>query len=157
MSPRSHVYVLFGLLACLAGCSAIPISDVPSAGTRSAEIFVVRENVFVGSLNSQYLSIDGVTIARLDAGEYTKFHVAEGTHALQIRWTIPLHGEYVRTARFEATAGGQYLFVTWAQRGTNKSPIGADLDYSETTGIQQWEWKDFDRKMAGKTYVAPGR
>ena len=158
-SPYVCRRVLFVLLAssCLAGCFGIPITDVPPAGPRSAEIFVVREKVFRGSFLSQYLSVDDVTVARLDSGEYTRFSVSEGTHVLQIRWTVPLHGPYVRTARFEAKNGASYLFVTWAQGGSPKNPPGADLDYSESMGILQQDWAEFDRKIEGKSFVAPGR
>jgi hypothetical protein len=159
MAPNAALRALFavGASCLLVGCSLVPISDVPPAGAQSAEVFVVREKLFRGGFNSQYLSVDGVTIARLDSGEYTKFRVSEGTHVLQIRWSILLHGQYVRTARFDAKTGENYLFVTWFQRGTPKAEGGADWDYSETMGIQLWDWAEFARKVEGKTFVAPGR
>jgi hypothetical protein len=154
MSPCHYSRFLFTVVAspCLAGCFGIPISEVSPAGERSAEIFVVREKFFSGSLVSQYLSIDGVTIARLDSGEYTKFSVSEGAHSLQIRWKVWLHGPYVKTAQFEAKNGASYLFVTWGQVVKTK----AESDYADGMGIVQQDWTVFDRKIEGKSFVAPG-
>jgi len=151
-----RVLLAAGASSCLAGCFGIPISDVPLPGPRSAEVFVVREKVHVGSLISQFLSVDGVTIARLDNGEFTKFSVSEGAHTLRIQWRVPLHGPYVRTVRFEAQAGGKYLFVASAERAPRV--LGQrEPDYSEGMSILQWDWGDHDRKIEGKTYVPPGR
>jgi hypothetical protein len=138
----------------LAGCSSIPLSDVPPAGARSSEVYVVREKVFARSLISQLLSIDGVTVARLDNGEYTKLLVTEGPHALRIQWSIPFHGSYGSTARFDAQAGGRYLFVSFAQSSTfGRGPH----DYTEDMSILPWDWGDYDRKIEAKTLVPSGR
>ena len=154
MSRYRYSRFLFVVVAsyCLAGCFGIPISEVPPAGQRSAEVFVVREKFFSGSLVSQYLSVDGVTIARLDSGEYTKFSVSEGAHSLQIRWKVPLHDPYVKTAQFEAKNGVSYLFVTWGQVAKSK----AESDRADGMGIVQQDWTVFDGKIEGKSFVAPG-
>ena len=159
MSPRTR-FIAPTLVAAvaasmLAGCSSMQISDVPPAGSRSAEVYVIREKVFVGSLISQFLSIDGVTVARLDSGEYTKFLVSEGAHALRIQWSIPFHGSYGSTARVDVQAGGRYLFVSFAQ--TAPRGPGRDLDYTEGMSILQWDWADYSRKIDGKTFVPSGR
>jgi hypothetical protein len=43
---------------------------------------VVRKSQLVGSGPTHYISLDGVTVAALEVGEYTTFHLSEGNHTL---------------------------------------------------------------------------
>jgi hypothetical protein len=148
------------VLLFLGGCFGAQRSDVPRAGNRSAEIVVVRERNHTGSLISHYLSLDGVTIARLDNGEYTSFTVSEGVHTLGVQWTIPVlfsGGPFILNKQFEAQAGGTYLFVSRGQQAPEKTPPGPAPDYSRAATFSQLDWSQHDLMVKDKTYVAPGR
>jgi len=90
-------YVLIPLV--LAGCVPIPpkpvsISEVPIVSGPSCTFTIVRRRQFAGSAPTHYISLDGVTVASLEVGEYTMFPVSEGHHLLAVTWHVgdKLHG-----------------------------------------------------------------
>ena len=150
---------LAAILLCLGGCFAIPISDVPHAADRSAEVVVVRESFHTGRLVSHYLLLDGIIIARLRNSEYTSFTVSEGVHTLEVQWQIPFtfYGPYKVAAQFEARVGGNYLFMAFMHQAPPKVPPGADPDYSRGVSFSQLVWNEHDLRIKDKNFVAPGR
>lgn len=78
-----------GLLSILIGCvpippREIPISDVPAVTGPSARISVLRKKELLYGTLTQYISVDGVMIARLEGGEYTTFSVPEGVRFVTV-------------------------------------------------------------------------
>jgi hypothetical protein len=61
-----------------------PVSEVPSVTGPFASITVVRKRQLAGSGPIHYISLDGVTIAALEVGEYTTFRLSEGHHTLSL-------------------------------------------------------------------------
>ena len=76
------ITILVGLTGCILLPSDEPVSKVPSVTGPFANITVVRKRQSVGSGPTHYISLDGVTIAALEVGEYTTFHLSEGHHTL---------------------------------------------------------------------------
>ena len=76
------IAILFGLTGCILLPRDTPVSEVPSVTVPFASITVVRKRQLSGSGPTHYISLDGVTIAALEVGEYTTFHLSEGHHTL---------------------------------------------------------------------------
>jgi len=76
------IAILFGLTGCILLPRELPVSEVPSVTGPFASITVVRKSQLTGSGPTHYISLDGVTIAALEVGEYTTFRLSEGHHTL---------------------------------------------------------------------------
>lgn len=75
----------------LAGCVAIPpqpipVSRVPAISGPSCNVTLVRKKELAGSAPSHFISLDKLTVAVLEVGEYTTFQVSEGRHSLSVTW-----------------------------------------------------------------------
>ena len=70
------------LVACAHGKTEhFPTVENPS---NAAEVFVIRDNNFIGWGFSLKVALDDAIIARLRSGEYVSFYVTPGFHSLGI-------------------------------------------------------------------------
>jgi hypothetical protein len=74
--------------------------------SEAAEVFVIRDNNFMGWGMSLKIALDDAVIARLRSGEYVSFYVAPGFHSLGI-------SKPTLTAPFEK--GHMYHFLISAE------------------------------------------
>jgi hypothetical protein len=75
----------------ISGCvvlppSDLPLSELPVVSEKGCVITVIRARTFGFSGMQQYISFDGVNVARIHGGEYTRFLVPEGRHTIGITW-----------------------------------------------------------------------
>lgn len=82
---------MISLLSCAHGKTAnFPTLDDPAA---NAQVYVIRDNNFMGWGFSLKVALDDSIIARLRSGEYVSFYVKPGFHSLGISeptLTVPL-------------------------------------------------------------------
>ena len=79
--------VIFAALAVLTiSCSHGKTEHFPTLEkqTEAAEVFVIRDNNFIGWGVSLKVALDDSIIARLRSGEYVTFYVKPGFHSLGI-------------------------------------------------------------------------
>ena len=89
-------------------CAHGKTEHFPTIGKQSeaAEVFVIRDNNFMGWGMSLKVALDDAIIARLRSGEYTSFYVTPGFHSLGI-------SKPTLTAPFEK--GHMYHFLISAE------------------------------------------
>ena len=89
-------------------CAHGKTEHFPTAETQSeaAEVFVIRDNSFMGWGMSLKVALDDSIIARLRSGEYVSFYVKPGFHSLGV-------SKPSLTAPFEK--GGTYHFLIRAE------------------------------------------
>ena len=101
--------------------------------TEAAEVFVIRDNNFIGWGVSLKVALDDSIIARLRSGEYVTFYVKPGFHSLGV-------SKPTMTVPFEK--GGTYHFLISAEYtkfGFDIRRIGerqADMWLSKTKPIE---------------------
>lgn len=75
------------LALLLVGCASGPTGKPPvvNANEPFGEIFVIRENAFIGGGMSVYITVDGVDIFAIRVGQYTKFKLPVGQHSIGVK------------------------------------------------------------------------
>lgn len=88
-------------------CAHGKTDDFPTVDnqTEAAEVFVIRDNNFIGLGTSLKVALDDSIIARLRSGEYVTFYVKPGFHSLGVsKPTITVPFEKGRTYHFLISA-----------------------------------------------------
>ena len=101
--------VIFASLAVLfISCAHGKTEHFPTVEnqTEAAEVFVIRDNNFIGWGVSLKVALDDSIIARLRSGEYVTFYVKPGFHSLGV-------SKPTMTVPFEK--GGTYHFLISAE------------------------------------------
>jgi hypothetical protein len=93
--------------------------------TEAAEVFVIRDNNFIGWGVSLKVALDDSIIARLRSGEYVIFYVKPGFHSLGV-------SKPTLTVPFEK--GGTYHFLISAEY----TKFGFDLRRIGTRQADMW-------------------
>ena len=128
--------VIFASLAVLfISCAHGKTEHFPTVEnqTEAAEVFVIRDNNFIGWGVSLKVALDDSIIARLRSGEYVTFYVKPGFHSLGV-------SKPTMTVPFEK--GGTYHFLISAEYtkfGFDIRRIGerqADMWLSKTKPIE---------------------
>jgi hypothetical protein len=152
------ITILFGLSGCILLPREPPVSEVPSVTGPFASITVVRKRQLAGSGPTHYISSDGVTIAALEVGEYTTFHLSEGHHTLGlirhvadrnaagiIYWESRPHSLFVEV---DSHSSMNYFFTS-----TDMGFLSADKDQVE---FKQVELLEGEFAPARNKYVSTG-
>ena len=153
----------------LAGCVAIPprpipVSEVPTIKGTSCNVTFVRKKQFAGSAPSHYISVDKLTVASLEIGEYTTFPVSEGRHTLAVTWRVGdkllgvggfgagaaalVWSPYTKSVEVDCRSPTNYFFTI-----TSK---GFTLDENERVELKQVEQLDGDFILDRNRYIPSG-
>jgi hypothetical protein len=99
---------LAALAAIIISCAHGKTEHFPTVEnqTEAAEVFVIRDNNFIGWGVSLKVALDDSIIARLRSGEYVTFYVKSGFHSLGV-------SKPTLTVPFEK--GGTYHFLISAE------------------------------------------
>jgi len=80
------------LAGCIAPHANVPIKNVPPVTATPATFTIVRRNnplyIVADSFVTHYISLDGVMVATLETGQFTRFPVSEGHHTLATTWHV---------------------------------------------------------------------
>jgi hypothetical protein len=152
------IAMLFGLTGCSFLPSHTPVLEVPSISGPFASITVVRKGQLSGSGPTHYISLDGVTIAALEVGEYTTFHLSEGHHTLAlIRHVVDTHiahfifwesRPHLQFVELDSHSSMNYFFTI-----TDMGFLSADKDRVE---FKQVELLEVEFAPERNKYVPPG-
>ena len=157
-----HCTLGITILVGLTGCILLPrdelVSEVPSVTGPFASITVVRKSQLAGSGPTHYISLDGVTIAALEVGQYTTFHLSEGHHTLAlirhvadrgvagiVFWESRPHSQFVEV---DSHSSMNYFFTI-----TDMGFLGADEGRVE---FKQVELLEGEFAPERNKYVSPG-
>ena len=152
------IAILFGLTGCILLPREPPVSEVPSVSGPFASITVVRKRQLSGSGPTHYISVDGVTIAALEVGEYTTFHLSEGHHTLAlirhvadrgvagiVFWESRPHSQFVEVNSHSAMS---YFFTI--------NDLGFLNDDKDRMEFKQVELLEGEFAPERNKYVSPG-
>jgi hypothetical protein len=167
--PILHKLVEAATILVLAGCvpippRPIPISDVPTITSTSCNVTFVRKKQLAGSAPSHFISLDKLTVASLEVGEYTTFPVTEGRHSLAVTWRVgdKLFGvggfgagaaalvwsPYTKSVELDCRPPVNYFFTI-----TSKA---FSLDENDRVELKHVEQLDGDFILERNRYIAPG-
>ena len=152
---------LIGLF--ISGCVEVlppdlPLYEPPEVSGQGCAITVIRTTYLLEPSLYQYITLDGVNVAALHAGEYTKFSIPEGRHTIGVKW---LFGEirkfgglvaglparaYHRELAMECH-GGEHLSYGIKKDGS------MDDNKFKIINITEFD-KDF--RLESKSFVPPG-
>ena len=82
----NKIVILASLAVLLISCAHGKTENFPTVEnqTEAAEVFVIRDNNFMGWGASLKVVLDDTIIARLRSGEYVTFYVKPGFHSLGV-------------------------------------------------------------------------
>jgi hypothetical protein len=116
-------------------CAHGKTDSFPTVANQSeaAEVFVIRDNNFIGWGTSLKVALDDSIIARLRSGEYVKFYLKPGFHSLGVSQpTITIPFEKGQTYHF-------LIFADYTKFGFDIRRIGdrqADMWLSKTKPVE---------------------
>lgn len=153
----------------LAGCVAvplqpIPVSEVPAVSGPSCNATFVRKRQSAGSASSHFISLDKLTVAALEVGEYTAFPVSEGRHSLSVTWRVAdkpfglggfgagaaalVWSPYAKSVVVDCRAPANYFFTIASK--------GFPADESDRVQLKEIERLDGDFVLERNRFVSPG-
>jgi len=157
-----HCTLGITILVGLTGCILLPrdelVSEVPSVTGPFASITVVRKSQLAGSGPTHYISLDGVTVAALEVGEYTTFHLSEGHHTLGLIRHVADTG-LVHFIFFERRPHSQFVEVD-SRSSVNYfftiTDMGFLADDKDRVEFKQVELLEGEFAPTRNKYVSPG-
>jgi hypothetical protein len=157
-----HCTLGITVLVGLTGCILLPrdelVSEVPSVTGPFASITVVRKSQLAGSGPTHYISLDGVTVAALEVGEYTTFQLSEGHHTLGLIRHVADTG-LVHFIFFERRPHSQFVEVD-SRSSVNYfftiTDMGFLADDKDRVEFKQVELLEGEFAPTRNKYVSPG-
>lgn len=149
------------MVLILTGCVPIPprpvpVSAVPTIlGNSFCNATFVRKKQFAGSAPSHYISLDKLTVAALEVGEYTTFAISEGHHSLAITWRVAdtpgvftLHwSPYTKTVDLDCKPPANHFFTITSAFSWNEN---------DRVEVKKVEQLDGDFALERNKFVTPG-
>ena len=157
----SLLIALVGLF--ISGCVELlppdlQLSKLPEVSGQGCVITVIRRTYFLSPSQYQYITLNGVNVAALNAGEYTKFSIPEGHHKIGVKW---LFGEIRKFGGLVAgrPARAYHRELAMECNGGEHLSYGIKKDGSmEDNKFKIINVTDFDKdfRLEGKSFVPPG-
>lgn len=150
--------------ACISACIPLPppdlpLSKLPAVSGRGCVITAIRTHWF--DIGTYYITFDGLYVAQLNNGEYTRFLISEGRHTIGVTWQMwglaVLAGVYTETrptsthrqVEMECHSGEHFAYGM-------KIKSGWGVSDADRVAVQQLTESDEDFRLEDKTFVPAG-
>ncbi len=170
--PTNSLAIGF-LISLITACMPVfppplPLYEPPTVLGEGCSVTVIRASQWLGAGPTHYISLDGINVAGLEIGDYTRFLIQPGHHTIGLSWRIggvryvglfyfiPFIGEtpevrnppeFSKRIELECQSGENYSL------GIEVKAIARDEDrveFQELTVLRD------DSQLEGKSFVAPG-